>query len=763
MNRFAAVILRRPRLTLAAVLLVSAVLATGLRFSETRPAFEGELPESNPIVRETTRFDQRHPDRKYHVLGLRAEPDLWSRASLEKLAALSRAAAALPGALPDVQSLATWDSVIADDEGIRLEPVLPPTLGGDEVVALRARVEADPLVSGRLLSRDGAMALVRVSFAEGTTAETVHAGLDGLRRRFQGPETIAIFGPDYVNVEIDRALAIHSAILLPLAGGLLLAFLYLCFGHLQAVWASLSVIVLTVIDYRGLMGLLEIPQSVVSSSIPVLLIVALGSNVIHLLQRVYEEAAARPWPDAVRAALRRTALPILLATLASAAGLVTLLVFEIYSVREFGILGAVGVLIAGILSLTWLPALLAVAGQRLPPERTLGRRAFVRLMRRMVEAVVALSERPARIKRAALAVALVALSGVSLLRVGSSPAKFFPSGHPVSDGFEALSEHFGANGFVFVELEAGGREGVYAPAFLRQVEAFQRDAERIDGVAYASSAVDRVFRRMNRKLSGDDPRAEVVPDSTAVVAQYAELFRWGAPHSFAAMMENTDPPRRLVVDVFADVGDAGEIETLVAALRLAANQHLAPEAIGFGGELVLWSAQNRYLVAGKLWNLADSIALVALLCVVALRSARLALAAVVPTTLASLAVLGLMGLLGIRLDLASCVTTAIVVGVGVDLAIHVILRREEAEAEGRGIGAAELRRTSLRRAAPPVLYDGISNIVAFSVFIASPIVPVRHFGWLICISMLACCAASLILLPALLERSEPELAIRSAA
>jgi len=736
-------------------LAVCACLATGLTYAERRPVFEGELPESDWIVRQTNEFKQRHPGRNFYAIGIEADgpAGVWNPRTLRKLAALSEEAARIPGALPNVQSLSTWDHVVAVDDAVHVEPLMaaPPTEAA-AIDRLRAIVQGERLLHGRLVSPDGKMALVRVTFAEDARQSEVHAGLERLRSRFDGPERIAIFGRHHLNEEIDFAVGTHIGVLLPISIVLLLMFQYLCFGRWQAVWATGSLIGLTVVSYLGAMGLLEIPQSVVSSTVPVVLVVVLGSYVVHYLDRVYREAPHRSWPDAVQTALVHTGPPVALAAATTAAGFGSLLVFDIYSVREFGLLAASGVVIGGVLWLVWMPAALLVFAHEAPREHWWGRAGYLSLIARTADlaAHVAVERRtPVRIVTGVV----VGLSVIGLLqlRAGSNPPEFFPDGHRVREGFERLLEHFGGDGFLSISIEAPAGTDAYDPEFLQRVAAFEDGTASVDRVRYASSVTSTVLARMHRKMNGDDPTHEHVPENRRLVAQYLELYRWDAPDTLAEMIEDADPPRHVAVDLFANVNDSSAIADAITELRGQLDEHFAGETQGraiFGGEWVLWTALNRYIVRGKMLNMAAAVVLVGLFCLLGLRSGRAALAAVLPATLAALVVFGVMGAMGIRLDLASCVITSIVIGVGVDFAVHFLMRqREVAIAAGPDADPAIVSADAVRLSAPPILFDTLSNAVAFSVCILSPLTPVRDFGWLICLSMLACAAATLTLLP----------------
>jgi predicted RND superfamily exporter protein len=626
-----------------------------------------------------------------------------------------------------------------------------------EIARVRKIVLDDPLLYGRLISKDERMALVRLTFFDDAEPHLIHRGMVELRERFEGPERIILFGREYSNVEMNKAVDQNIGTLLPLAGLLLLVFFYVCFGRWQAVWVALTMIVLSVIDFLGLMGVLGIPQTVLSSTVPVILIVVLGSYVVHLLRRVYEEAERMPWEEAVCKAVARTGGAVAIAAVTTAVGFATLTVFQIYSIREFGILAAAGVLICGALSITWLPAALLVFCRSAPKESMGLRGPYLALIEWLTEGAVRVSSaRRCVLLCAVLAFVAASAAGLSQLNLGDAPSKYYASGHPVREAFETFVEHFGGDGYLFVELSAPDGKTAFDPDFLGRVHAFQRDAEEIEHVGYASSVVDRVLMRTHRIMHADDPAYERVPETEALAASYAEVFRWTAPETFAEMTENVDSPRRLVVDVFAEIEDSALIEETVDGLRILISRHFpSPEAGSavFGGEWFLWIAQNEYIVIGKLLNIALSISLVGLVCLAAMRTVRLAVISVLPAGLAALMLFGIMGVVGIRLNMTTCVLTAIVVGIGVDFAVHFLKRYDEIkENAGPGANLDMLRTATVRRAAAPILYDCFSNVAAFSVCAASPLVPVRDFGWLICFSMLACAAATLGLLPSLVPR-----------
>ncbi len=113
----------------------------------------------------------------------------------------------------------------------------------------------------------------------------------------------------------------------------------------------------------GLMVLLGKPLTLVSSSLPMLL-VALGSAYgIHLLVRYFKLLEDSPpgtdRKELVRETVRQTGIPVIMAGVTTIVGFSSFLVMDTQPLREFGLMMAMGVLISLVMSLVFIPAVLS--------------------------------------------------------------------------------------------------------------------------------------------------------------------------------------------------------------------------------------------------------------------------------------------------------------------------------------------------------------------------------------------------------------------
>ena len=121
----------------------------------------------------------------------------------------------------------------------------------------------------------------------------------------------------------------------------------------------LLVILLSIVWTLGLMAYLEFQLNVVTSAIPILLVAVASSYGIHVIHRFNGETSGGE--RAIRRVLQRLGPPVILTGITSAIGMLTLLLFRIHSVREFGLFAAAGIFFATVLATVLIPAIMAVS------------------------------------------------------------------------------------------------------------------------------------------------------------------------------------------------------------------------------------------------------------------------------------------------------------------------------------------------------------------------------------------------------------------
>jgi len=190
-------------------------------------------------------------------------------------------------------------------------------------------------------------------------------------------------------------------------------------------------------------------------------------------------------------------------------------------------------------------------------------------------------------------------------------------------------------------------------------------------------------------------------------------------------------------------------------LRIALTEDfgLAPEDVQFTGMLVLYNNVLQSLFASQILTLGVVFVAILLMFLVLFRSLSLALIAIAPNLLAAGIVLGGMGYAGVPLDIMTITIAAIVVGIGVDHAIHYVHRfKREFPLDRNYIATMYRCHDSIGQA---LFYTSITVIAGFSILALSNFTPSIYFGLLTGLAMFAAVIGSLLLLPRLILLVRP--------
>jgi len=734
MEQFFKLIAKYRYIVVILCLVLTVLFGLGMNRLELRSVLEGDLPETDEIIRTNNEFEEIFGDKSYIIFAVFNEQNIINQTTLQIVRALSQDLRSFPGVnKEEIISLATFTQVTNTEQGLLIDNLLqniPAT--EQELQNLQEQIINNPLLWQRLVSEDLTTTLISAPIAKETPQEEVYQAAMMLRDKYQGSIKIYVYGFQIIDQGIEEGIDQDLSLLFPLAIIIIAVLFFLCFLNLRSVFLPVLTMFLAVVSTMGIMGWLNFKISTVTSIIPVL-IIALGSSYgIHLLERYFSAADKE-------VALAKVAKPIILAGLTSAIGFFTLVVFKIESLKEFGLFAGLGILFMMFYILVFCPAFLSILKQK---EKTKSVLQFlpnyllakIQLLHKNTKAVVFIT----------IVLLLVSFWGISKLQVGSNPTEFFPQDHQVRQASQIFTEKFNATGVIAVMFESQTSQGVLDPQVLQKIWEFQQYCETLSAVGYTDSIVN-ALRYINNALQS----TEDIPQTRALVSQYLLLYGSNRTVDLNNYLDNSQ--QRLKVTIWMNIDDSQRIEQNYLLMQDYLAQNLPDGiAVKFGGENMEWIAQNKYIVVGKIANIIASIIIIFVISAIIFRSLRFGMLTILPLSFSTILIFGFMGFLNIRLDLASCILTGVTVGVGVDFAIHFLNRLLENDLTQQNI--SEVISKVYFQAGKPIIYDVLSNVLGFSVLLFSSFTPIQDFGWLIIGSMFSCSLATLVFLPILCKQ-----------
>jgi predicted RND superfamily exporter protein len=203
-------------------------------------------------------------------------------------------------------------------------------------------------------------------------------------------------------------------------------------------------------------------------------------------------------------------------------------------------------------------------------------------------------------------------------------------------------------------------------------------------------------------------------------------------------------------------GEQLELGIANALLDLSSPQVIAPSdgadaqklALDVNGVPVLYRGLSRSVTANQFKSLGLALALVLVIMIGLFRSFTAGMLAAAPTVVTLLVVYGLMGVLGMNLDIGTSMLASIIIGAGVDYAVHLL-------AAWRAGGDEQLSDAAQRaaEAAGPAIWTNALMVGAgFFVLTLGEAKPLKNVGGLTATAMIAAALATFVALPVLARR-----------
>jgi hydrophobe/amphiphile efflux-3 (HAE3) family protein len=730
-----------PRATVMGLLLISIGLGLGIKKLETRNSFAGELPSDDPVQLHIDQINQVFGERSVVLIGIEAE-DVYTEEVAEKVIAISEALKEVPFVMADeIISLSTVQNVSNREWGLEIGGFFEEFPANEEEwKQLKADVHYNAMILNRLVSKDGELVVIAASLEDGFEGGVVYEAVEAIIAENQNAEIIHATGAPLLVEDVQRGISGDSRKFIPIAILIIFIGFYICFRRISGVLLPLSMVIMSIVWTMGAMGYLGLPVTVVSNALPVIMVAVASSYGIHFMNTYYQLASQYTDSKAlVKATITKVGVPILLTGVTSALGSASLLIFKITSLREFGVIGAIGFLLATFICLTLLPALCSLI--QVPKSKPKQDNMVLNLLNYLT----GFSQKyKSRVTWGYVLVLPIFLFFSSKINIGDDYMKFFPPSHKGRIAAETFNEKLNGVRVMDLVVATDLADGIKDDRFFEELAAFKSWLENEEQVGSTYSYVD-VVRHLQKTMNPNEDASI----SQAEIAQYLMLHEMSAtPGEVFAL--RTDDASRAKMQVFLKSSDPEEHKELYEKIQAAQNKFFSEGEVSllFGGDVIQRISLGSYIVKGKIQNIILALLIVLVVCLLIFRSFRKALLTILPIAVSLIMVFGVMGMIGIRLGISTSLLTAMIVGIGIDFSIHYLHSYFNYLKEYKSNQALYQTSQVTGRA---IAYDAISNIVGFSVLSFSGFLPVQHFGWLLAFSMLLIFLNTMLLFPAVLS------------
>ena len=765
MRTYASWIIRFRALVIAAVVLVTllfAVAASHIRIDISR---KDQMPAGNPLVRIDNRIVKKFGGAREVVLAVVAQHGtIYTPAILEKLKKITASIEAMPGVVHrNVLSIAAQKvrsiSGSTGELDVRsLMQTVPTTAQG--LVNLRDRIAEEPFYTPLIVSRDGRAAAVLADFRHSSqgslSSDAIASKLQAIAaQESDANATVYVAGMPVWLSDLDRY-AHQMPIYLFIAIVIIAAIHYEAFRTVQAMLLPLVTALISVVWAMGWLGISGLPMDTWNSMTPILVLAVAAGHAVQILKRYYEEyQRTGDNHTAVAEALTKIGPAMLMAGVTASLGFASLAVFDIRTLRVFGLISAAGILSALIIEMTLIPAIRSM----LPaPARISTSSSKWRVLDMLVRWIgnKAITW-PGCVLGGGAVITAVAIFGMSRIAVNNSFDDAMPAKHPYRVAESAVNRYFGGINTMNILIDTHKPNGIKDPSVMKAISGLQAFLAQQPHVGATQSIADYV-KQLNRAMHDNNPTYFRIPKRQPTIAQYLFLYSMsGGPDDFDMVV--TNDYRSALIRVFSKDDENAYIGKLFSNTRIMAAKLLPPgvRVSIAGGTLGIAYALNETVVHDKILNILQLLLIIFICSSVVFRSIVAGLYVLVPSTLAMLVNLGVMGLTGIPLNLATAATSALTVSIGADYAIYLIYRLREGALQGEDLNAC-IRR-AVRSTGHAIFYVSSAIASGYLVLLFTKLLYYRELGGLVASSMVVSSLGAITLIPAMVARWRPRFII----
>ncbi|MBW1687846.1 MAG: MMPL family transporter, partial [Deltaproteobacteria bacterium] len=537
--------------------------------------------------------------------------------------------------------------------------------------------------------------------------------------------------------------------------------LLLAFRTFYGVAIPLLIAITSMSFVIGLKALFHSTFSTIDPMLYALIFTISVGDSIHVIAAWYspEHVAIADKKQRIIRIMQHVLVPCFLTSVTTAAGFAAVATSTIPELRKFGVFAAVAVVFAFILTVALVPALLtlfdspSLLAKR--TGRTAGSSGGTSLLPTRDDTITDVLVRvthshPRAILISFAVLGAVAVIGVLRIHVGTDPYSFLMDTHPVNVALRFIEKNVCGIQDLEIVLESNRDDEPFKdPGLLRQVEAFQKHVEGLNGVTQGNSIL-AFIKLLNRAMHENDSAYHTIAETRALTAQYLLLYESsGDAESLGDWVSFQYDKLRMNFKVANDA----DFELIRDHIEEYARERKLPFEYAIAGSAELWNRADRVFLRSQLLSLLLAMSVISIILFLVFKSLRYGVYSMAVNLFPILVGLGYLGFSGIGLNMGTVMIAPIAIGIAVDDAIHFLTRyRDLVDVEK----TSEMRlRKVFRTVAKPIIFTSVVLALGFGSNSISDFKPNAYFGMVSALTLMVAMFSNLLLLPAMIVLFPP--------
>ena len=648
----------------------------------------------------------------------------------------------------EVISISTMNRMDSDDGFMEVDDLQPNRILSTEAIQdIKIYLDKNPDIKARVIGRSGDFMSVAVRPIDNEATlftKDVLAVTDSLLTDYE----VHYAGNSYITGVVPGIIQKDVSSLMGIGIIIMVIMLLANLRNISAVAMVLLIIMMSMVSMLGSMGWIfhltgieYFHFSMMNTSMPIVLLTIANSDGVHFITRFFREVRKkRNVNEAVTTSLNALFLPIFLTSLTTAVAFMTLISSPIKHMMGYGIAIAFGILWAWILSITILPSIIVLKKWDLNSAALSQSSYLERWIEKLGQKILMV---PKRVLTFGAVLVFIVSFGLWKVNVEVNVIKFFKPGNPIRESSEFIDKEL--TGSMSLLFKATG--DMKDPHVLNDMLLIQEKAESFPQSNTSISIAD-VIKSMHKVVMDDDPKFETIPETRGKVNNLFTMYSMsGDPDDFNSLVDY-DYETGLITSLLNSISTKESVE-MVAELESFIQENVTSDLeIKISGMVVFLRDFVDLVVRSSFMSIGLSIIIIFIIAWIFFGSVRWGLLSVIPLVSAIILNFGLMGHFEVHLSHMTALLTSIIIGVGVDFAIHYIAEfRRNAR---RGYSLEEVSVKTTEDVGYPILLDVASNM-GFAALLFSALIPLNYMGGLMVFAMISTSLGTLTLLATIIE------------
>ncbi|QUM76521.1 MMPL family transporter [Moritella sp. 24] len=652
-----------------------------------------------------------------------------------------------------VDSPTNFQHTTAEDDDLWVRDLITDSALMTDQQRAEARYVAlsEPFLNGQLINPSASIAGVNVTFQLPQKSldeipllvEQARELVSEIENKFQ--VKIHLAGMIMLSNSFFEAATLDMTTLVPAMYLIILFVALLLLRSFTATLGTLVVIMFSIMSGMGVAGYMGIqltPPALASMTIIMTLSVA---DSIHILSTIISSMRSGMTKlAAVKNSVRINASPVILTSVTTAIGFLSMNFSESPPFHDLGNITAVGVMAAMLLSLTLLPAMMLVLPLRIKQVQTKSKNRMEGLGRWVIR-----KQKPILIVSTLISVLL--LSFIPKNTLNDNFVDYFDESMAFRQASEIIDAKFTGVYQIQYSLDSGEANGVSDPTFLKKVSDFTDWLRDQSEVRHVNTITD-TFKRLNMNLHNDDETFYRLPEDAQSAAQYLLLYELSLPYGLDLNNQlNVSKSSTQVIVTVSNMPSGDLVEIAERGSHwLKVNADI--DAIGVGPAVMFSHISERNMQSMIVGTLL-AVVIISVLIGLALRSVKLGVVSLIPNLLPAGLAFGLWGLFVGEVNLAVAMVTGMVLGIVVDDTIHFLSKYQRARSE-KNLSPEAAIRYAFSTVGTAIVVTSFVLIAGFSVLAQSSFGMNSNMAILTAVAIAIAMVADFLLLPVLLLKME---------